>query len=57
MKARRYTVAQILAILREAEGRMPVAELCRAFGVSGTCYRPSRRLSVKTGRSPIFWLG
>jgi putative transposase len=29
MKTSRYTEAQILAILRQAEGGMPVAELCR----------------------------
>lgn len=32
MKTNRYTEAQILAILRQAEGGMPVAELCRAHG-------------------------
>jgi putative transposase len=30
MKKSKYTEAQILAILRQAEGGMPVAELCRA---------------------------
>jgi hypothetical protein len=39
MKASRYTETQntetqILGILREAEGRMPVASLCRAHGMS-----------------------
>ena len=34
MKTSRYTEAQILAILRQAEGGMPVAELCRAHGMS-----------------------
>jgi hypothetical protein len=29
MKTSRYTEAQILAILRQAEGGMPVAQLCR----------------------------
>ena len=33
MKASRYTEAQILAILRQAEGGMPVAELCRTHGM------------------------
>lgn len=33
MKTRRYTEAQILAIPRQAEGGMPVAELCRAHGM------------------------
>jgi putative transposase len=29
MKTIRYTEAQIIAILRQAEGSVPVAELCR----------------------------
>ena len=32
MKTSRYTEARIIAILRQAEGGMPVAELCRAHG-------------------------
>lgn len=40
MKASRYTEAQILAILRQAEGGMPVAELCREHGMSdGSFYK------------------
>ena len=34
MKTSRYTEVQILAILRQAEGGMPVAELCRAHGMT-----------------------
>ena len=34
MKTSRYTEPQILAILRQAEGGMPVAELCRAHGMN-----------------------
>ena len=33
MKTSRYTEAQILAILRKAEGGMPVAQLCREHGM------------------------
>ncbi len=33
MKTSRYTEPQILAILRQAEGGMPVAELCRVHGM------------------------
>ena len=33
MKTSRYTDSQILAILRQAEAGMPVAELCRAHGM------------------------
>ena len=38
MKTSRYTEAQILAILRQAEGGMPVAELCRAHGMSNASF-------------------
>ena len=34
MKTSRYTEAQIIAILRLAEGCVPVAELCREHGMS-----------------------
>ncbi|MDR7126341.1 transposase-like protein [Pseudorhodobacter sp. 4114] len=34
MKTRRCTEAQTIAILRQAEGGVPVAELCREHGVS-----------------------
>ena len=32
MKTSRYTDAQIITILRQAEGGVPVAELCREHG-------------------------
>ena len=38
MKTSRYTEAQILAILRQAEGGMPLAELCRAHGMSSATF-------------------
>ena len=38
MKTSRYTEAQILSILRQAEGGMPVAELCRAHGMSSASF-------------------
>ena len=38
MKTSRYTEKQILAILRQAEGGMPVAELCRAHGMSSASF-------------------
>ena len=34
MKASRYSDAQILSILRQADGGVPVAELCREHGMS-----------------------
>ena len=38
MKTSRYIEAQILAILHQAEGGMPVAELCRAHGMSSASF-------------------
>ena len=38
MKTSKYTEAQILAILRQAEGGMPVAELCREHGMSSASF-------------------
>ena len=46
MKTSRYTEAQILAILRQAEGGMPVAELCRAHGMSSASFYIYGRLSL-----------
>jgi putative transposase len=34
MKTSRYNDAQILSILRQADGGVPVAELCREHGMS-----------------------
>ena len=38
MKTSRYTELQILAILRQAEGGVPVAELCREHGMSNASF-------------------
>ena len=38
MNTSRYTEPQILAILRQAEGGMPVAELCRDHGMSNASF-------------------
>ena len=38
MKTSRYTEPQILAILKQAEGGMPVAELCRQHGMSNASF-------------------
>lgn len=34
MKRNRFTESQIVAVLKEGEAGMPVAELCRKHGVS-----------------------
>lgn len=38
MKTSGYTEAQFIAILRQGEGRMPVAELCREHGMSNAAF-------------------
>jgi putative transposase len=38
MKMTRYSELQILAILRQAEGGVPVAELCREHGMSNASF-------------------
>ena len=38
MKTSRYTEAQIIVILRQAESGVPVAELCREHGMSGASF-------------------
>jgi len=38
MKTSRYTEVQIIAILRQAEGGVPVAELCREHGMSDASF-------------------
>jgi len=38
MKTSRYTEAQIIATLRQAEGGVPVAELCREHGMSDASF-------------------
>jgi putative transposase len=38
MKVTKYSEPQILAILRQAEGGVPVAELCREHGMSNASF-------------------
>ena len=38
MKRNRFTESQIVAVLKEGEAGMPVAELCRKHGVSNVTY-------------------
>ncbi len=45
MKLTKYSEPQILAILRQAEGDVPVAELCREHGMSNALFYIYGRLS------------
>lgn len=38
MKQKRFTETQIMQILKQAEGGMPVAELCREHGMSSASF-------------------
>ena len=38
MKTSRFTEPQIMAILRQAEGGVPVPELCREHGMSNASF-------------------
>ena len=38
MKTSRFTEAQIVAVLRQAEGGVPVPELCREHGISSATF-------------------
>jgi len=38
MKKQRFTDSQILSILKQAEGGIPVAELCREHGMSAASF-------------------
>ena len=38
MKKSKFTESQIVAILAEGEARMPVAEVCRKYGISTATY-------------------
>jgi putative transposase len=42
MKTARYSDAQIMSILKQAEGGVPVSELCREHGMSSASFYKSR---------------
>ena len=50
MKNGRYSDAQIMAILKQAEGGVPVSELCREHGMSSASFYKWR---AKFGGMPI----
>ena len=37
MKRKRYSIEQILAVLKQAEVGVPVVEVCRQVGITTTC--------------------
>lgn len=49
MRKRRFTEAQIMSVLRHAEGGMPVPELCREHGISSASFNNG-------GRSMAAWM-
>jgi putative transposase len=62
MKKSRFTEAQIMGVLRRAEGGIPVPELCREHGISSATFyiEPSRRHRSEpdgeSGRSMVAWM-
>ena len=50
MKTSRSSDPQILSILRQAEGGIPVAELCRAHGLSNASFYKWRAKFEGDGR-------
>jgi hypothetical protein len=46
MKLTKYSAPLILAVLRQAEGGVPVAELCREHGMSNASFYIYGRLSL-----------
>jgi putative transposase len=48
MKASRYPESQIIGILRQTEGGVPVAELCREHGMSNASFYKWRAKSPLT---------
>ncbi len=53
MKQSKYSDAQIMSILNQAEGGVPVSELCRAAGRPTQC--PPQSRSPLRGRALVFF--
>tara|TARA_R110002110_G_scaffold412688_1_gene638939 strand:- start:414 stop:656 length:243 start_codon:yes stop_codon:yes gene_type:complete len=54
MKNRRFSDARIVGILRQAEGGVPVTELCREHGMSNASFYIYGRLSHCTVFFEVF---
>ncbi len=52
MKNGRFSDAQIMAVLKQAEGGVPVSELCREHGMSSASFY-KWRATVRTARREI----
>jgi putative transposase len=53
MKKSRYSEAQIVAVLKEAENGVPVSELCRSHGMSSAAFSQWRSKYVGMDASLI----
>jgi hypothetical protein len=53
MKTSRYSDAQILSILRQADGGVPVADLCREHGMSTVSPAGEFSPKVAARKSPL----
>jgi putative transposase len=54
MRKYRFTESQIVAILKEGEAEVPVAEILRAHGISRATYF-NWRVRHRPGHSPVRW--
>ncbi len=49
MKKQRFTESQIMQILKQAEGGIPVADLCREYGMSNASFYTMRTMKLPIG--------